>query len=94
MIQAIAQEQRLYTPEEYLDLEVDAEFRSEYDNGVITSITGGTTNHNQLSINCTLALTLGTKTTGISRFHGRCKSLGSKISKVSLSGCDGNCWRA
>ncbi|MER3478066.1 MAG: hypothetical protein C4287_18380, partial [Leptolyngbya sp. ERB_1_2] len=52
------QEQRLYTPEEYLDLEIDAEVRSEYDDGVITPMMGGTTNHNQLCINCTLALTL------------------------------------
>jgi Uma2 family endonuclease len=58
MTQAIAQEQRLYTPEEYLDLEVGAELRSEYDNGVMTPMTGSTLDHNQISGNCYLALNL------------------------------------
>jgi Uma2 family endonuclease len=58
MTQAISQEQHLYTPEEYLDLEVDAEFRSEYDNGAITPMTGGTTNHNQIIGNLYLALSM------------------------------------
>lgn len=59
MTQAISQEQRLYTPEEYLDLEVDAEFRSEYDNGAITPMTGGTANHNRICRNLCTALTIG-----------------------------------
>jgi Uma2 family endonuclease len=51
--------QRLYTPEEYLDLEVNAEFRSEYDNGAITPMTGGTANHNRICRNLCTALTIG-----------------------------------
>ncbi|MBD2080818.1 Uma2 family endonuclease [Leptolyngbya sp. FACHB-17] len=57
----MAQEQRLYTPEEYLDLEATTEFRSEYDNGVITTMTGGTTNHNRICRNLCTALTIGLK---------------------------------
>ncbi|MBW4540486.1 MAG: Uma2 family endonuclease [Myxacorys chilensis ATA2-1-KO14] len=56
-----AQEQRHYTPEEYLELERNAAFRSEYDDGKITPMPGGTLNHNQLSLNCALALSLGLK---------------------------------
>jgi Uma2 family endonuclease len=65
--------QRLYTPEEYLDLEANAEFRSEYDNGVITPVTVGTTDHNQLCINCVLALTLSLKEQPYRAFMGDVK---------------------
>ena len=44
-------EKRRYTPEEYLALEDAAETRSEYRNGEIISMTGGTTNHNRISLN-------------------------------------------
>ncbi|WP_017327665.1 Uma2 family endonuclease [Synechococcus sp. PCC 7336] len=44
-------EQRVYTPEEYLDLELASEIRSEYRNGTITPMTGGTPDHNELAIN-------------------------------------------
>ncbi len=36
---------RKYTPEEYLALEEKAEFRSEYDNGEIVAMSGGSLNH-------------------------------------------------
>jgi Uma2 family endonuclease len=39
------------TPEEYLELEVTAEFRSEYRNGEIIPMPGGTANHNRLAGN-------------------------------------------
>lgn len=42
---------RHYTIEEYLTLEEDAEFRSEYRDGEIVPMTGGTTNHNKISGN-------------------------------------------
>lgn len=44
-------EKRRYTPEEYLALEDAAETRSEYRNGEIIPMTGGTTNHNRISLN-------------------------------------------
>jgi Uma2 family endonuclease len=40
-----------YTPEEYLALEEQAEYKSEYQNGEIIPMTGGTTNHNEISGN-------------------------------------------
>jgi Uma2 family endonuclease len=44
-------EQRTYTPDEYLELELSSENRSEYRNGVIVPMTGGTPDHNELAIN-------------------------------------------
>ena len=49
MTQAL--EQRTYTPQEYLELEIASETRSEYRNGEIIPMTGGTPNHNELAIN-------------------------------------------
>jgi Uma2 family endonuclease len=49
MTQAL--EQRIYTPEEYLELELASETRSEYRYGEIISMTGGTPDHNELAIN-------------------------------------------
>ena len=40
---------RLYTPEEYLELEANAEYKSEYRDGAIVPMAGGTTNHNKLA---------------------------------------------
>ncbi|MGG6266648.1 Uma2 family endonuclease [Leptolyngbya sp. AN03gr2] len=39
------------TPEEYLELERKADFRSEYRNGEIIQMTGGSANHNTIFIN-------------------------------------------
>jgi Uma2 family endonuclease len=47
----LAQEIRYYSPEEYLELEVNSEIRHEYINGLIIPMTGGTPNHNQLAGN-------------------------------------------
>ncbi len=49
MTQAL--EQRIYTPDEYLELELASETRSEYRSGAIISMTGGTPDHNELAIN-------------------------------------------
>lgn len=40
-----------YTPEEYLALEEKAEYRSEFDDGIITAMAGGTLNHAQITNN-------------------------------------------
>jgi Uma2 family endonuclease len=44
-------EQQHYTPEEYLELETAAEYKSEYIDGQIIPMAGGSTKHNQLSLN-------------------------------------------
>ncbi|MFM9264139.1 Uma2 family endonuclease [Tychonema sp. BBK16] len=53
--------QRYFTPEEYLALEEAAEYKSEYHDGVIIPMTGGTTNHNRISLNMSIALRLALK---------------------------------
>lgn len=45
-----------YTTEEYLELEEKAEFRSEYRDGEIVPMTGGTTNHNKITLNLAASL--------------------------------------
>ena len=44
-------QQKYYTPEEYLAREEAAEYKSEYIDGEIFPIAGGTTNHNQVAGN-------------------------------------------
>lgn len=45
-----------YTPAEYLELEEKAEYKSEYNNGQIFPMTGGSTNHNKIALNLSSAL--------------------------------------
>lgn len=45
-----------YSPEEYLEQETIAEFRSEYCDGEIIPMTGGIANHNYIAINLTSGL--------------------------------------
>ncbi|MFK0732808.1 MAG: Uma2 family endonuclease [Gloeotrichia echinulata GP01] len=47
----IAQETRYYSPEEYLELEVNSQLRHEYIDGLIIPMTGGTPNHNKIAGN-------------------------------------------
>lgn len=56
-----AQQKRYYTPEEYLELEVNSEERHEYIAGEIISMTGGTPNHNQITGNFYAALNFALK---------------------------------
>ncbi|NEQ22675.1 MAG: Uma2 family endonuclease, partial [Microcoleus sp. SIO2G3] len=39
-----AQKQRYYTPEEYLEVEINSEERHEYIDGEVIPVTGGTPN--------------------------------------------------
>lgn len=50
-----------YSPEEYLMLEKGAKFRSEYQDGKIIPMTGGTPNHNQIAGNFYGTLNFATK---------------------------------
>jgi Uma2 family endonuclease len=54
-------QQSLYTPEQYLALEEKAESKSEYRNGEIVPMAGGTTNHNTITLNMTLSVKLALK---------------------------------
>ncbi len=47
----IQTDKKYYTPEEYLALEEKAVDRHEYRDGKIITMTGGTTNHNQIALN-------------------------------------------
>ncbi|MGB3192661.1 MAG: Uma2 family endonuclease [Limnoraphis sp.] len=49
-------EQKKYTQEEYLELEINSEERHEYIDGEVILVTGGTPNHNQISGNLYAAL--------------------------------------
>ena len=49
---------RQYSINEYLGQEETAEYRSEYRNGEIVPMTGGSINHNRIIINLIIALTL------------------------------------
>jgi Uma2 family endonuclease len=53
--------ERIYTPEEYLELEIASETRNEYRNGEIISMTGGTPNHNEISSILNAILRFGLK---------------------------------
>ncbi len=55
------QQQKNYTPTEYLNLETNSEQRHEYINGEIIPMTGGTPNHNQIALNFSAALNLSLK---------------------------------
>ncbi|MDB9308950.1 Uma2 family endonuclease [Aphanizomenon sp. CS-733/32] len=50
---------RYYTPEEYLEIEEQAEYKSEYRDGEIIAMTGGTTNHNKIALNFAASLKYG-----------------------------------
>jgi Uma2 family endonuclease len=56
-----ATEQRYYTPEEYLELETVADHKSEYIDGQIIPMAGGSTKHNQISLNLSSELNFAFK---------------------------------
>jgi Uma2 family endonuclease len=55
------QEQQHYTPEEYLEFEVNSQERHEYINGEVILITGGLPNHNRIAGNFYAALNFAFK---------------------------------
>lgn len=56
-----AEEKKNYTPEEYLDLEVNSEERHEYIDGEIVLKPGGMPNHNTIGGNFCAALNFAFK---------------------------------
>lgn len=61
---------RTFTPEEYLELEERAESKSEYRDGEIIPMTGGTTNHNEIALNLASYLKLQLKRRGYKVYMG------------------------
>ena len=57
-----------YSPEEYLELETAAEYRSEYINGQIIPMAGGKPNHNKISLNLSSALNFALRKTAYDVF--------------------------
>jgi Uma2 family endonuclease len=55
-----AEEKKIYTPDEYLDFEVNSDTRHEYINGEIIPMTGGTPEHNEIAsiLNAALRMSL------------------------------------
>jgi Uma2 family endonuclease len=62
-------EKKKYTPQEYLERELASETRNEYRNGEIIPITGGTPEHNKISGNLYIALSLALKRKSYETFH-------------------------
>jgi Uma2 family endonuclease len=55
-----AEEKRIYTPDKYLDFEVNSDIRHEYISGEIMPMTGGTPEHNEIAsiLNAALRVSL------------------------------------
>ncbi len=62
-------EAKIYTHQDYLDRELASEIRNEYRNGEIVSITGRTPEHNRISGNLYIALSLFSKGKPYETFH-------------------------
>src|SRR5687768_14488778 len=60
-----------YTSEEYLALEEKAEYRSEYDDGEIAAMAGGSLNHIQITFNAAKSIA--------SRIDSKCRTLPSEM---------------
>ncbi|MDJ0617107.1 MAG: Uma2 family endonuclease [Calothrix sp. MO_192.B10] len=56
-----AEDKKIYTPEEYLEYEVNSPERHEYINGEVVLMTGGTPNHNQIALNLSGTLNFALK---------------------------------
>lgn len=59
--QKYANQRKFYSPEEYLDLETVAEYKSEYCDGLIIPLAGGTPNHNRIAGNISASLNFALK---------------------------------
>lgn len=62
---------RKYTPEEYLALEDEAEYKSEYIDGYIFKMAGGTEAHNDITLNTATHLR--------AKLRGKCKTFVSEM---------------
>jgi Uma2 family endonuclease len=65
-----ATEQRHYTPEEYLELETVADYKSEYIDGQIIPMAGASTNHNRIALNLSADLNIAFRKSLFEAFIG------------------------
>ena len=79
------QQQKNYTPTEYLNLETNSQQRHEYINGEIIPMTGGTPNHNQIALNFSAALNFSLKRQPYRVFCCRPTTLDSEKMHLYLS---------
>ncbi|MDB9374571.1 Uma2 family endonuclease [Nodularia sphaerocarpa] len=63
-------QQRYYTPDEYLALEEAADYKSEYIDGEIIPMAGGTIDHNQIALNLSSELNFAFKRQNYRVFMG------------------------
>ena len=71
--QAQLQQLHYYTSKEYLALEEDAEYRSEYHDGEMIAMTGGIVNHNRIVRNLSLEIGFALKKQDYELFMGDVK---------------------
>jgi Uma2 family endonuclease len=69
-MQVVETQKQYTTPEEYLALEEAAESKSEYRDGEIVPMTGGTTNHNRIILSFCIYLGLALRGTSYEVFTG------------------------
>lgn len=71
-------DRRLFSVEEYLNLEESSEARNEFYEGEIFALTGGSLNHNRISTNLCTALTQPSfRRLRLRSLYGRCALVGS-----------------
>ncbi len=63
-------QQRYYTPDEYLELEETADYKSEYIDGKIIPMAGASINHNRIALNLSAALNFAFKQQDYEVFMG------------------------
>lgn len=63
--------EKLYTPEEYLALEEEAEYRSEYVDGLIYQMAGGNLNHIDITFNVTVSIN--------EKLRGKCRAYSTEL---------------
>ncbi|ACF13032.1 protein of unknown function DUF820 [Chloroherpeton thalassium ATCC 35110] len=66
----LAQEKKYFTPEEYLELEEKAEYKSEYYQGEIFAMSGGSVNHCRIAINVQTGLNVAFRKRNCEVFNG------------------------
>jgi len=81
-------QQQYYTPEEYLKLEEAAEYKSEYLDGQIVPMAGGSTNHNQIALNFSTELNFAFIKTKLSGIYGRCSVVDTRKAVLHVSRCN------